>query len=243
MQALEEIKGRQFTYEAIDTGDESKLGALMAVKEIQLKVGAQVLLIVNMREESRSLVNGSRGVVLAFVPEQYAERFYYLHSHGKLSYWNEIVEDYGGGSKEAHDELEERLGEDYEDIVRSARTSNGLVPLVDFKEAGIYCLGWRDFKVEVPEGYDAQGQKKQKVLATRKQLPYILSYALSVHKAQGQTIDRLYIDLGSTFEYGQAYVAVSRATHSDRLQVVRFNPGKVMTDPTVVEFYKRLERL
>lgn len=45
--------------------------------------------------------------------------------------------------------------------------------------------------------------------AERNAVPLILAWALSIHKSQGQTIERLKVDLGSIFEKGQAYVAVS----------------------------------
>jgi ATP-dependent DNA helicase PIF1 len=78
------------------------------------------------------------------------------------------------------------------------------------------------------------------------QVPLILAWALSVHKSQGQTIERVKVDLGSVFERGQglsalfliglvdipniqtqpAYVALSRATSLETLEVVNFNPSK-----------------
>lgn len=38
----------------------------------------------------------------------------------------------------------------------------------------------------------------------RFQVPLILSWALSVHKSQGQTLERVYVDLNQTFENGQS---------------------------------------
>jgi ATP-dependent DNA helicase PIF1 len=87
------------------------------------------------------------------------------------------------------------------------------------------------WKIELPNG---------EVQAQRQQVPLILAWALSIHKAQGQTLQRVKVDLGRVFEKGQAYVALSRATSQEGLQVTRFEPRKVMVHPRVVDFYNNL---
>lgn len=62
--------------------------------------------------------------------------------------------------------------------------------------------------------------------AHRLQVPLILAWALSVHKSQGQTLERVKVDLDRTFEKGQAYVAISRATTMDCLEIENFQPSK-----------------
>lgn len=76
----------------------------------------------------------------------------------------------------------------------------------------------------------------------RTQVPLILAWALSIHKSQGQTIDRLMVDLGKVFERGQAYVALSRAVGMGSLQVCNFTSKCVMAHPRVVDFYAELSR-
>ena len=77
--------------------------------------------------------------------------------------------------------------------------------------------------------------------ASRHQIPLMLAWAISIHKSQGQTLDRVRVDLGKVFEKGQAYVALSRATNLETLQILNFDPSKVMAHPTVTRFYQTLQ--
>ncbi|KAL4068373.1 ATP-dependent DNA helicase PIF1 [Scleroderma yunnanense] len=78
--------------------------------------------------------------------------------------------------------------------------------------------------------------------ARRRQVPLILAWALSVHKSQGQTLERVKVDLARTFEKGQAYVALSRATSLDTLEVYSFHPSKIMVHPRVLDWHEDIER-
>lgn len=81
-----------------------------------------------------------------------------------------------------------------------------------------------------------------KIVAKRMQIPIILAWATTIHKSQGQTISRLSVDLKGVFEYGQAYVALSRAIDSSNLQVKNFTRGKIKADSESVKFYERIKQ-
>ena len=74
------------------------------------------------------------------------------------------------------------------------------------------------------------------------QLPLRLSWALSIHKMQGQSIDEAYMDLGNDiFEYGQIYVALSRIKTLNGVYLSDFNHDKIKVNPKVLDFYQTLE--
>ena len=80
------------------------------------------------------------------------------------------------------------------------------------------------------------------VLATRSQYPLKLAFALTIHRAQGQTLPQLVVDCYRFFKAGQMGVAVGRATCKDGLQVLNYNSEAArMKHPAVVgQFYERV---
>lgn len=80
-----------------------------------------------------------------------------------------------------------------------------------------------------------------KLLAERTQLPLRLAWALSIHKAQGMTIGLLETNVGRCFDYGQCYVALSRATSLETLRVQGFDARRVRVHPKVVAFHSEGE--
>ena len=75
----------------------------------------------------------------------------------------------------------------------------------------------------------------------REQIPLRVAYAISIHKSQGATLDCALVDIGSSvFEYGQAYVALSRVRNLESLYIWNVDASKIMAHPTVVEYYKTL---
>lgn len=80
--------------------------------------------------------------------------------------------------------------------------------------------------------------RKGKVLASRTQIPLKLAYAMTIHKGQGMSIDRLDVKIDDAFDYGLAYVALSRATSIEGLRVSAYNIKKFMVNPKVLIFYR-----
>ena len=69
-------------------------------------------------------------------------------------------------------------------------------------------------------------------------VPLKLAWALTIHSAQGMSIDYAEIDLGrDVFSVGQGYVALSRLRTLQGLSLRQFHPGSIRADPEVVKWY------
>lgn len=83
----------------------------------------------------------------------------------------------------------------------------------------------------------------QEVVGTFTQIPLKLAWAITIHKSQGKTFDKVIIDLGwGSFAHGQTYVALSRCTSLDGIflkRPVKFSDIKM--DARVFDFVKRFK--
>ena len=79
------------------------------------------------------------------------------------------------------------------------------------------------------------------VKVQREQFPLTLAYAMTVHKAQGLTLDYAMVDCGKEiFDRGQIYVALSRVKSSDNLQLLNFNVSRLSASASAIAEYTRL---
>jgi ATP-dependent DNA helicase PIF1 len=73
------------------------------------------------------------------------------------------------------------------------------------------------------------------------QIPLILAWALTIHKAQGSTLEIAEVDAGaSIFECGQTYVALSRVKNLEGLYLSSFDARRIRINRKVQEFYEIL---
>jgi ATP-dependent exoDNAse (exonuclease V) alpha subunit len=100
-------------------------------------------------------------------------------------------------------------------------------------------FAWESYQYEFDE---KENQIKPVVNGKYEQFPLMLAWAVTIHKSQGKTLERVKVDLsGGTFAPGQVYVALSRCTTLEGIELQQpIRSSDVRTDPKVKDFYRRL---
>lgn len=80
---------------------------------------------------------------------------------------------------------------------------------------------------------------EEEIIGTFIQFPIKLAWAITVHKSQGLTFEKVFADLNSAFAPGQVYVALSRCTSFNGLVLkTKLEASAIKTDKCVLEFAK-----
>lgn len=110
----------------------------------------------------------------------------------------------------------------------------------EFKEIEVAPVTWEIIRYKSDPTKDEEIQTE--VIGTFTQLPLRLAWAVTIHKAQGKTFDRVIIDLGGgAFEHGQTYVALSRCRTMEGIVLrQRIRHQDILTDTRILEFYQAM---
>lgn len=110
-----------------------------------------------------------------------------------------------------------------------------LVELDDGEVVEVTPYTWEMFKVTYNPARDAL---QTEVTGSFRQYPLTLAWAITIHKSQGKTFDKVIVDFGrGTFAHGQAYVALSRARSLDGIVLTTpFEASFVQADDTIKSF-------
>lgn len=195
--------------------------SMIAVDLLKLKLESQVMLIKNIPVPGEH-VNGDIGIVVDFFTLREAiER--------QIPIVGIAPDDSnpGGDVEFALARVQEKLR-----LHEGSFDLEQVWPAVLFTDKKTLLCPPQRFYVTGPDG---------KMVGCRFQLPLILAWAISIHKSQGQTFSRVVVDLSRIFEYGQMYVALSRATTMEGLEIrnLRDNPRNMpMAHPKVLSWYE-----
>lgn len=124
---------------------------------------------------------------------------------------------------------------DEEKITVQLRTEDGKIEIFDLPK-----MTWEINKYTLEPGAD--NGIKTEVIGSFTQYPVRLAWAVTIHKSQGKTYDRVAVDLGrGAFEHGQTYVALSRCRTLEGVYLKKpLTPRDIMVDERIVEFYETM---
>jgi len=106
----------------------------------------------------------------------------------------------------------------------------------DEQEILVAPLEWQNIKYAIDE---QSKEITETIEGTFFQIPLKLAWAITIHKSQGLTFDKVIIDSESAFAHGQVYVALSRCRSLDGLVLCTpFSPGSLKHDESIDGFNK-----
>lgn len=124
--------------------------------------------------------------------------------------------------------------------------STGIVRNLGAKDITVELLNKnRDVVIVKPETWqkieyirDENDRLQEHEVGSFKQFPLNLGYAMTIHKAQGKTLDSVIVDISrGAFAHGQTYVALSRTRNASDMHIsVPLRPRDIIFDSRVLDF-------
>lgn len=127
----------------------------------------------------------------------------------------------------------------------------GKVTRIEGEEVFVLCPGeteeiavlpaeWKNVKYQLNE---QTKEVEEEIAGTFTQYPLRLAWAITIHKSQGLTFERVLLDAQAAFAHGQVYVALSRCKSFEGLILrSRITPAGIRTDSVVKNFTQDAEK-
>jgi len=120
--------------------------------------------------------------------------------------------------------------------IKKLKSNEIIVAFDEGKEISVEIAVWESIKYTYNQD---ENKIEEVVVGTFEQFPLRLAWAITVHKSQGLTFDKVYADLGKAFSSGHVYVALSRCTSLNGLVLkTPINNKAIITSPEAIEFAK-----
>ncbi|MEK7648083.1 MAG: AAA family ATPase [Patescibacteria group bacterium] len=145
-----------------------------------------------------------------------------------------LVNDPAGGYVNGSLGIIKQIGREDEDV-----PSMITVELTNGEDATVAMHNWEIHRYSFDASISALTTEP---VGSFRQFPLRLAWAVTIHKSQGKTFDRVVIDLGrGAFAHGQVYVALSRCTSLDGIALLRpIRNTDIKMDARVHTFFERL---
>ncbi len=121
-------------------------------------------------------------------------------------------------------------------IIRDLSTREIIVQLLSGKRETVTVKPDKWAKIEYSR--DADDKLIEQEIGSYKQFPLMLGYAMTIHKAQGKTLDAVVLDISrGAFAHGQVYVALSRTRNKEDMHIASpLRTRDIIFDKRVIDF-------
>ena len=208
---------------------------------LQVKIGAQIMMLTN--DQRKRWVNGTMGKIIS-IEETGDNRGLPDEASAKSGAFSPYGGDVPHGGTErvqlssalVYESLE-NTNDSYQD--QEEQSDSIIIELETGETVYVEPHTWEMFQFTL----NKHTQKvDSRTTGTFTQYPFKLAWAVTIHKAQGKTFDKVYVDLSTgTFAHGQLYVALSRCRTLEGLYLKRpITQNDIILDNRIVEFLHSL---